>query len=250
MKRLLSIVLTLVLMLSSTMSTFATESTVKQSNIMMIENGFKIETVECSKKDGQIQKVKVTNSETGEVEYLETFLVDGKYSYLSTSKQGKIRTETLFDDKDNFVKITNEDTKEVKYLKREDVITNKTAPTNKEAVTPNITTTSSSLPFVYQYYSQYSGSRAADWTTLTTMAAILMAVSGGTGAVPAIIFAMATGYISNSIETVYYHKIDANATYNYSKYWQFQTWYYYDKDHNYFKEYTCHDTYTCKWQYR
>ncbi|MDO0823508.1 hypothetical protein [Desulfosporosinus nitroreducens] len=251
MKKLFSIVLTLVLMLSSTMSTFATESTVKQPKIMMIENGFKIESVDFSKKNGQIQKVKITNLETDEVEYLETYLVDGKCSYLATTKNGKIRIEPLVGDKENIAKITNLDTKEVKHLKIDNPTTNKTAPVDS-SLTPQ---SASSLPFIFKPYRDFSGSNTASMASVATTAGILISIStaglmGPLSVIPSGIFAAASTYVINRIDTIYWHSIYANATYNNNYYNQYQTWYYYDSTHNNFKEYTYFDTYTNKWQFR
>lgn len=124
MKKSLSILLTLVFLLTYSMSAFATGSTVKRPTIM-IENGYKIEALESSKKNGQLQKLKFTKVETGEVEYLETYLENDKYLYLSISKEGSKRIESV----DGTIKITNEDTKEVTYLET----------TSVEVVTPNTT---------------------------------------------------------------------------------------------------------------
>jgi hypothetical protein len=134
MKKLMSVVLSLMLIFVYTTSAFAAIPNIPtKSNPQAladilpdnaIENGYKVETLINTKEK---QKIKFTNIKTGEVEYLESFLENGKYSFLSTSKAGKQKIESV---DSNTVKITNEDTKEVKYATRKDIPSLKTQSQN------------------------------------------------------------------------------------------------------------------------
>lgn len=129
MKKLLSIVLTLVLMLTCTMNVFAAGSTVTPS-ATIIQDNFKIETLENSKEH---QKIKITNSKTGEVEYTESFLKNGKYEYFSTTNKGKNQIENV----NGTTKVTNLDTKEIKIY-TEPVVTSNTVVKNNSVMVPQI----------------------------------------------------------------------------------------------------------------
>lgn len=197
MKKLLSIIMALVIMLSYTMSASAAVSTVPQSQSTIInQNGYKIEIFEGSKVNGQLQKIKFTNLKTGEIEYLETILENGKYSYLSTSKLGKFRTESA-SDKVGAIKITNLDTKEVKYLtpnKNSDTIAAQNA-TTQGSITPQSTS--------WYRWSCIESSYSKDWTTISACAGICCTICG-LGIINSSILTAATAIVSNNLPDIWY----------------------------------------------
>ena len=118
--------------------------------------------------NGQLQKIKFTNLKTSEIEYLETILENGKYSYLSTSKLGKLRIESA-NDKVGLIKITNLDTKEVKYLKP-----NKSSVTENTIAQGSLASTSTS----WYLWSCIRSSYAKEWSTISVCAGIAAAICG------------------------------------------------------------------------
>lgn len=161
MKKFLSIVLALVLMLTYTMSAFAAGLT-DTTSTTVIQNGYKIETLENSKEH---QKIKLTNLKTDEVEYAESFLKNDKYVYSATTKEGKSTIEPV----NGTVKITNENTKEVKYSKP--VVTSNTT-VKKSTVTPLIAGWDAYGPIRYSSY-------AIDTTYASVLAGCLASIYGG-----------------------------------------------------------------------
>lgn len=127
MKKLLSLVLSLVVMLTYSTSIFAAGPMVTPSATVIlpttIQNDYKIETLEDSDEH---QKIQITNIKTGEVEYSESFFKNGKYEYLSTSKEGRNSVENV----NGTINITNLDTKEVKIINTKPVVTSTTVVRN------------------------------------------------------------------------------------------------------------------------
>ncbi|OLN25734.1 hypothetical protein DSOL_5240 [Desulfosporosinus metallidurans] len=102
---------------------------------------------------------------TGEVEYAESFLKNGKYVYSATTKEGKSTIEPV----NGTVKITNENTKKVKYSKP--VVTSNTTA-KKSTVTPLIAGWDAYGPIRYSSY-------AIDTTYASVLAGCLASLYGG-----------------------------------------------------------------------
>ena len=140
MKKLLSIVLTLVLMLTYTMSAFAAGSAVTSSAVVTPSTGdnYKVETIMDTK---DYQKIKFTNLKTGDIEYLESFLKNGKYEFLTTNKDGRTRIEKV----NGTIKSTNLDTKVIKYQPIITSTSTSTSTSNKPIVSSSIVVRNNTL---------------------------------------------------------------------------------------------------------
>lgn len=245
MKKFLSIILSLCLVFTFTSNVFAANSTFVDLELKSVPdlpeaidaNGFRMETVKNTKEN---QKIKFTNKETGEVEYIESILENGKYSYISTSNAGKQKVENV----DGKIRITNLNTKEVKYVEQEDITTNNTNPTQKNL---SIQYSVDDIDWIYDktVYSSIS----TQFAQVSLVASIIASVAGGP--VAGIILSIATYVIGESIDNMWYMKIYDHGYY--IKYnveheaFLFQTYWYDDKYRSNLVEFMTFDTYT--WSY-
>ena len=91
------------------------------------QNNYKSETITETK---EYQKIKITNLTTGDVEYIESFLKNGKYEFLTTNKDGRTSIEKV----NGTIISTNLDTKVVKY---QPIVTSNKPTVNSSIVVRN-----------------------------------------------------------------------------------------------------------------
>lgn len=253
----MSVILSLMLIFVYTTSAFAATPNIPTKStpqalanglpINAIENGYRVETLINTKEK---QKIKFTNLKTGEVEYLESFLENGKYSFLSTSKAGKQKIESV--DR-NTVKITNEDTNEVKYATRKDVPSDSFKTQSQKGhsfrtQSMKIQYSVSDINWIYDSTSYSSiGTQYAQVSVLASVLAFL--IGGAVGGVGGLIITFASYLISESIYNLYYMQIDDHGYWRSSDGTQheaylWQTYMYLDPGRTIFEKFMTFDTYT------
>lgn len=197
-------------MLSFTTSVFASESKITK------KNGFEMETIDDTKEH---QKIKFTNLETGEVEYVESILENGKYVYFSTNDEGKQKIESV----NGTIKITDQETKEVKYLKP-------IKSTIKDDI--KVEDASSLAAAWWEQVNMYRSSYAIDTAKLSLVAGILASIYGGP--VTGVITSIASYLISINAPNVWYIVRQYQDQYDLN-HWMDETYYYADPNYSNFR---------------
>lgn len=169
--------------------------------------------VKVVKQNSFYQKIKFTNLENGEIEYLESFLLEnGDYKYKSTdSNQIELAIQNLADE----VVVTDELDNEI--------ITIEIDETHDSINTLNIKRIEDGISTFGLYdnvpkktkwasYRKYKSSKDANVNAVSLLAGILVSIAGG-GPVVGIVTAAATYYYSSKSKRIYYH-IDKQTRFN------------------------------------
>lgn len=207
MKKIIALFLSILLLIVPYSASASASTDV--GNVNLLESDLVTTLIEVNTEE--YQKIKFTNNETQEVEYLEvTQNADGSYIYKSISKDQELEIKN---EEDTTI-ITNLKTKEVKKIENDEVLSNLNINASSDEPVPH-----------YIYSHTTYGSRSLDVAAVSAIAGILASIYGGpvTGSLLSIagfLYSASATDVWYATHTYYYSSGVLCTYYVYTEYYQ------------------------------